>query len=250
MSLDRRLFSLSLLGAAAMPGAVRARVAQSPATLVELFTSQGCSSCPPADALMQELATQDGIIPLSYPVEIWDYIGWKDTLAKPMFTRRQRAYAAMLAGKRVYTPQAVINGRAHCIGSDRATIKTLQRNTAPESQGCSFEVSPQEDGWSARLAVSNVPSGTRLWLLPFIAQQQVAIGRGENTGRILTYTNVVRDILGLGIVDAGEKAITIRRSDLAAQGADGFALLLQSGSLEAPGAVLGVACAGPSGIKL
>src|SRR3954453_7509032 len=97
-----------------------ARGAEARGAVVGLFTSQGCSACPPADRLMAELAREPGVIALSLPVTYWDYLGWKDTLAHAAFTERQRAYAGMRGDRQVFTPQAVVNGAATVVGSDRA----------------------------------------------------------------------------------------------------------------------------------
>src|ERR687884_289212 len=90
----------------------------SPQAVVELFTSQGCSSCPPADAMLGELARRPDVIALSLPVDYWDYLGWKDTLAQPAFSARQRAYAGARGDRQVYTPQVIVNGATPCVGSD------------------------------------------------------------------------------------------------------------------------------------
>ena len=100
-----------------------ARAAEPVRGIVELFTSQGCSSCPPADRYVAELASEPGVTALSLPVDYWDYIGWKDTFASPAFTARQKAYAAARRDDQVYTPQAVIDGVAHAVGNDRDRVQ-------------------------------------------------------------------------------------------------------------------------------
>src|SRR5947209_4831590 len=99
------------------------RAAEPVRGVVELFTSQGCSSCPPADRYLAELANDPGLIVLSWPVDYWDYIGWKDTFASPAFTARQKAYAAVRRDDQVYTPQAVIDGVTHAVGNDRDIVQ-------------------------------------------------------------------------------------------------------------------------------
>src|SRR5260221_6955023 len=100
-----------------------------PRAVVELFTSQGCSSCPPADQIIGELAKDPNVIALSMPIEYWDYLGWKDTLADSRFSARQKAYSQMRGDRDVYTPQVVVNGSTHVIGSDRAGIEGAIKST-------------------------------------------------------------------------------------------------------------------------
>src|SRR6202012_4721381 len=113
----------STLGICAIVAVIRPAHAD-PRAVVELFTSQGCSSCPPADKIIGELAKDPSIIALSMPIDYWDYLGWKDTLADSRFTARQKAYSKVRGDRAVYTPQAVINGETHVIGSDRESIET------------------------------------------------------------------------------------------------------------------------------
>src|SRR3954471_19915044 len=102
----------------ALPGAA----GENPKAVVELFTSQGCSSCPPADRVLAELAREADVIAPTMPVDYWDYLGWKDTLASPAFSARQRAYSNARGDRQVFTPQMIVNGKISCVGSDRAQI--------------------------------------------------------------------------------------------------------------------------------
>src|SRR5579859_806576 len=113
----------SALGVCAIVAIIRPAAAAEPRAVVELFTSQGCSSCPPADKVIGELAKDPSVIALSMPIDYWDYLGWKDTLADSRFSARQKAYSLMRGDRDVYTPQAVVNGTAHVVGSDRAGIE-------------------------------------------------------------------------------------------------------------------------------
>ena len=123
------------LGVCAIVAIIRPAHAD-PRAVVELFTSQGCSSCPPADKILGELAKDPSVIALSMPIDYWDYLGWKDTLADARFTARQRAYSRVRGDREVYTPQAVINGSVHVIGSDRAGIENAI-NTTRKTDGSS-----------------------------------------------------------------------------------------------------------------
>src|SRR5439155_17243412 len=111
-----------------------------PRAVFELFTSQGCSSCPPADRLLGELAHDPAIVALSLPIDYWDYLGWKDTLANPRHAARQRGYARVRGDREVYTPQAVINGAMHALGSDKAAIDAAIRTTQADSSTLSVPV--------------------------------------------------------------------------------------------------------------
>src|SRR5579864_4014381 len=115
--------ALGTLGVCAIVAIVRPAAAAEPRAVVELFTSQGCSSCPPADKIIGELAKDPSVIALSMPIDYWDYLGWKDTLADARFSARQKAYSRMRGDRDVYTPQAIVNGSAHVVGSDRAGIE-------------------------------------------------------------------------------------------------------------------------------
>ena len=111
------------LGVCAIIAIIRPAVAAEPRAVVELFTSQGCSSCPPADKIIGELARDPSVIALSMPIDYWDYLGWKDTLADSRFSARQKAYSQARGDRNVYTPQVIVNGSAHVIGSDREASK-------------------------------------------------------------------------------------------------------------------------------
>jgi len=120
--MKRRRVALSVVIASAM---VASGVAHTePRAVVELFTSQGCSSCPPADKLAGELARDPSLVVMSLPIDYWDYLGWKDTLALPGHSNRQRAYSKARGDREVYTPQVVVNGTIHTLGSDKDAIET------------------------------------------------------------------------------------------------------------------------------
>jgi hypothetical protein len=242
--LSRRTFGGMALAACFAPAVARAQGTER-ATLIELFTSQGCNACPAADALMLKLAAEPGFIPLTFATEIWDYLGWKDTLARPIFTRRHKAYAAGLANRRVYTPQAVVNGRAHCVGSDLTALTKLRRATVANGDSAEISLTRSDGGWEARVNRTGT-APARLVLLPVSARRSVEIQRGENMGKTITYANVVRDVIDLGPVSSGIARIEAQR--LAGVDADAFALLVQGGTLEAPGQVFGVAFAGTARI--
>src|SRR5580698_2380725 len=141
------------LGICAIVAVIRPAHAD-PRAVVELFTSQGCSSCPPADKIMGELAKDPSVIALSMPIDYWDYLGWKDTLADSRFSARQKAYSHMRGDRDVYTPQAVVNGSAHVIGSDRAGIDNAIDVTEKLDGVMSVPVTMTQSGKQITVSVS------------------------------------------------------------------------------------------------
>jgi len=199
-------------------------VAAEPApVVVELFTSQGCNSCPPADVVLGELARRDDVLPLSFHITYWDRLGWPDTFGLAASTARQRDYAESLGRRGVYTPQMVIGGRIDVVGSQRRrvleAIELLQSQPEP---GPAIAI---EDG-ALRLADGR-PDACRLWLVAFDRAHDVAIERGENRGRVLRYHNVVREIVELGAWDGTALTLPLPLERLAAARRDGAAVLVQ-----------------------
>ena len=170
-------------------------LSQDRVVLVELFTSQGCSSCPPADKFLHELAKRDDVVALSMHVDYWDYIGWKDSFASPKFTARQRAYARAGDRRMVYTPQMVINGADHVVGNRSLDVKDLI-NHHKAMQG-RVELMARRVGGRLSVEASAVPGTTgkaTVLLFRFRPQSKVEITRGENAGRTLSYANVVTEM--------------------------------------------------------
>ena len=210
---------------------------QKPRAVLELFTSQGCSSCPPADKLAAELATDPNLIVLSMPVDYWDYLGWKDTLASPSLTQRQRAYALERGDRQVYTPQMVVNGATHVVGSDRGRIASA---TAKSETELALTLDVAANGYKLSVPAQSGKSGT-VTLLRVTHSKTVSIGRGENGGAEVTYTNVVRGMIKLGEWNGSAATYAIASADLKPGDADGFVVLLQSGSDAHPGPILAAA---------
>lgn len=233
----------TLLGAAMLltglyVAAVSAAPAKSPAVL-ELFTSQGCSSCPPADALLGELARRDDVIALSYSVDYWDYLGWKDTLGSPENSARQRRYASVRGDGRVYTPQIVVNGVAHAVGSNPQAVEQAISSGEKEVAGQKVSVSltRQGDALVASIGAGEGGSAT-LWAGTATPSQSVKIARGENRGRTVTYHNSVRQSVPAGTWSGEAGRITIPLSKLRGSEGDLAFVLLQRG---AGGPILGAA---------
>ena len=236
---------LSLVLAVGVTVTVGAAVAQdkSPPVVIELFTSQGCSSCPPADSLLSELVrTQPRLIALTLPVDYWDYIGWKDTLASPAFTLRQKAYAAMRGDHHIYTPQAVVNGLSHVVGSDREEIELASRAAFGKDGALSVPLVANRGDKGLAVDLGAAPRGApregAFWLFQIARERTVAIGRGENSGHTVTYANVVRHIRKIGDWTGAPVHFDIPREDLAAPDSDSYVLVLQAGSESKPGPIL------------
>jgi hypothetical protein len=215
-----------------------------PRALLELFTSQGCSSCPSADKLLGEFANDPSVVALSLPIDIWDYLGWKDTLANPAHTARQRAYAHLRGDRQVYTPQIVVNGSVHVLGSDRAAVERAIGQTGRNGAIMSLPVGLAVEGNSLNVKISATDSersGGEVWLCPLARAVSVAIGRGENHGRTVTYHNVVRRWVKLGDWTGKESTWTIPLADFKDDDIDGAAVLVQEGTHDKPGIILGAA---------
>jgi hypothetical protein len=188
--------------------------------VVELFTSQGCSSCPPADALVEALAKEPGIVAISRPVTYWDRLGWKDTLAREENTDLQRAYAAKGgAGAGVYTPQVMVQGQFGTVGSNQTDIRAFVRR-AQQSAQAAVAVKGNV------VAVSGRGAGD-VTLVALRSSVPVRIGRGENSSRTIRYTNVVKEERRLGRWTGGTQTFTLPADALGVAGADRYAVIVQ-----------------------
>ena len=209
-----------------------------PRYVLELFTSQGCSSCPPADELLAKLADDPQFLALSLPVDYWDRLGWKDTFAKHAFTERQYAYARIRGDGQVYTPQVVVNGSEHANGANRRAIDASAETTTPPQLPVSVKRSGDEIEVTVGATGSGSPRATVV-LLPYLGSREVAIGRGENARRKIAYTNIVRDIIPVGQWSGA--AASFKAKLPPGESYDGIAVLVQEGTPEKPGAILGTA---------
>jgi hypothetical protein len=209
--------------------------------VLELFTSQGCTACPPADALLGKLSKTKDVLVLTMPVNYWDHLGWRDTLAKEAFTKRQYAYAHQRGDRQIYTPQLVVNGVAHVIGSQQEQIEAARKTTARAlaSSVVPLEIAARDGKLHIDTGAAQVDGKHRsgkIWVAFFSSSVTVEIGRGENNGRNVTYTNVVRTLAPAGRWNGASEslAIDIPQESLS----DGVAVLLQA---DDSGAVLGAA---------
>jgi hypothetical protein len=234
------------LGVCAVIAIIRPADAAEPRAVVELFTSQGCSSCPPADRVIGELAKDPTVIALSMPIDYWDYLGWKDTLADARFSARQKAYSQVRGDRDVYTPQVVVNGSVHLIGSDRAGIESAIGNTKKAGGVMSVPVTMTIAGKQITVTVEASAKGAaaahgEIWICAVSKAVPISIGRGENRGRELTYHNVVRNLLKVGDWNGSAGSWTVPLENLSREGVDAAVVYVQDGNREKPGAMLGAA---------
>lgn len=218
-------------GCLLVPCAVAEPLKRTASTVVELFTSQGCSSCPPADELLGKLANRDDVIAMTLPVDYWDYLGWKDTLASPANSKRQRTYATVRGDGQVYTPQVVINGIRHAVGSYASDIDAAIVEAAKATQPWQPGFTVIEEGGELRIQVPAMTNGARgtLWLADYVHSAPVEITRGENSGRSITYTNVVRKLTPIGDWDGSAATFSVKLADVMSKGSDGCVVFLQKG---------------------
>jgi hypothetical protein len=234
------------LGVCAIVAIVRPAAATEPRAVIELFTSQGCSSCPPADKIIGELAKDPSVIALSMPIDYWDYLGWKDTLADARFSARQKAYSRMRGDRDVYTPQAIINGEVHVVGSDRAGIERAIGATRKNDGVMSVPVSMKLSAGHIMVSVADAgktstPTHGEVWIYSISKAVPISIARGENHGRELTYYNVVRNVLKVGDWNGTAGSWTVPIENISHEGVDAAAVFVQDGSRDRPGPMLGAA---------
>jgi len=222
-----------------------------PRAVIELFTSQGCSSCPAADKVLGELSRDPTLVTLSLPVDYWDYLGWKDTLALHGHSDRERAYADTRGDREVYTPQVVVNGIVHVLGSDKAAIEQAITQTRQSAAPLMLPVTIAVADGKVSVTISAANGEQRsaeVWLCPITGQAQVAIERGENRGHTLAYTNVVRRWVKLGDWSGKAETFSLPMAELAdaeflLRDIDRVAVIVQSGVAAKPGLMLGAATA-------
>jgi len=195
--------------------------------------------------LLTLLGNYPNVIALSMPIDYWDYLGWKDTLALAGHTRRQRAYSKSRGDREVYTPQVVVNGVAHVLGSDKGAIDSAiaQTRKQPGTLSLPITLSVAGDQISVTMPAAKDATKGEIWLCPITKTVPVTIGRGENSGNTITYYNVVRRWVKLGDWTGAARTFKVPLSDVTAAGGDAFAVVVQAGSKEAPGHMLGASVA-------
>jgi hypothetical protein len=214
-----------------------------PRAVVELFTSQGCSSCPPADKILGDLAKDPSLIALSLPIDYWDYLGWKDTLADSRFSARQKAYSQVRGDRDVYTPQVVVNGSLHVLGSDKAAIENAVHVTRSSSGVMNVPVTVSKSGSELKVSVAEHGNGEHgeVWICAVSRAVPITINRGENRGKQITYHNVVRNMLKVGDWTGKAGAWSVPLENISREGVDAAVVYVQNGNRDHPGAMLGAA---------
>ena len=218
--------------------AAGAAAAQSkPVVVVELYTSQGCSSCPPADAFMATLVANPDVIALALHVDYWDYIGWKDDFADAAYTDRQKEYARVVGSRTIYTPQMIVNGRDRVEGNNPEAVDALVRMHLEEPLGASVMLQRDGDVLTIRaMAAAGVTLQGPLTvnLVRYTPEATVAIERGENAGLTMTYHNIVTSFEAVGAW-SGDAPLVLETT---VSGDGPIAVFLQA---DGPGAVLAAA---------
>jgi len=223
--------------------------------VVELFTSQGCSSCPPADRILGDLSRDPSIVAISLPIDYWDYLGWKDTLASPKNSALQKAYAKSRGDREVYTPQAVVNGSVHVLGSDRRAIERALVSRL-KSDVLSLPVKLSVSGGQLNVELPDAngeQTSGEVWLCGMLKATEVVVERGENKGSVITYHNVARRWMKIGDWAGQAHTFTVPLAELTSGGIDAVAVIVPEGtadtrraeaipeSIPIPGKLLGAA---------
>ncbi|MCP5431716.1 MAG: DUF1223 domain-containing protein [Alphaproteobacteria bacterium] len=205
--------------------------------VVELFTSQGCSSCPPADRVLDDLADRAGLLALTLPITYWDHLGWKDTLASPANTARQRRYAEILGLKSVYTPQMIVGGTRELVGSRRSEAESAIA-AARDALAPAPSLAVRREGSALAIAIgeapktrSRSPTSATVWVMPYRSHAEVKVARGENGGSKLAYTHAVANVVEAGRWDGLAVSLSVPLATLGAQDCDAVAVLVQTDRL-------------------
>lgn len=224
-----------LLGFPAGAGEMR----QNPIAVLELFTSQGCSSCPAADALLTEFSKKREIIALAYHVDYWDYVGWPDTFGAAANSDHQRSYAQRWGSSRIFTPQLVVNGSEGVVGSRRQEVDIAIQNAALDVP---IELDARGDMLKIEIGPRPGLGEAVVWLVTFIDRADVEIERGENQGKTFAYTQIVtgRQVLGMWEPATGAQ-LKLPLSEVLGEPANGAAILVQEDRNGLPGRIIGAA---------
>jgi hypothetical protein len=212
--------------AAGFPGA--SALAGPRPVVVELFTSQGCSSCVPADALMGQLATRKDVLAMSLPITYWDMLGWKDTLASDANTRRQKAYSDAMHRGGVYTPQMIVDGVNDLVGSREPAIQAAITARAGDAQAVSVKVTTTPTEVHVEVGEGKGGDAT-IWLFRILPKATVTISAGENGGHTVTYRNIVQDVKAVGMWKGQPVTLDLPKQEIGGAPKDAIAVIVQQG---------------------
>lgn len=208
--------------------ATKADDAFTPKGVVELFTSQGCRSCPPADRAFEQLVREGKVVALSYHVDYWNYLGWADTLATKENTARQYAYAKTFGRNGVYTPQAVLNGRDHLKGTDAAEVNRRLDRMNSSGKGLVVPVKAARHDDQLSISIGQGAGKANVVVVYFRQSQTVEVLKGENLGQSLNYWHSVTDVQTVGMWHGESLDLTLPAKPMGDDNSDGIAILLQA----------------------
>ena len=240
MTIFLRALAILVVAGVTTGGFVHPATAGEPIAVVELYTSQGCNSCPPADEMLGKLAKREDVVALSLHVDYWDYLGWKDTFGSAEFVTRQRGYARANGRRTIYTPELVVGGKVNVVGSNPAAVKRALEIAQSRARD-NLDVSFVRDNEYVTVKVAGTSGDARraaVLLFRYDHQNEVEIKRGENAGKTLAYHNVVREIRRLDTWDGKDLSIMLPVKDLKMGGRDGCAVIVQQ---EGNGSIIGAA---------
>ncbi|MBB2749592.1 UNVERIFIED_ORG: hypothetical protein GGI57_000258 [Rhizobium aethiopicum] len=232
-------FLIPLIAGVVLSGPLQAEDG-TPKGVVELFTAQGCSSCPPADAAFRKLVSQGDVIALAYHVDYWNYLGWADTLSSKENTERQYGYARTMGRSNVYTPQAIVNGRGHLAGADLNGINSKIDTYSSEGNGLTVPISASMRGDELEIKIGAGQGKANVVMVYFDKEKTIEVEKGENSGKKLSYLHSVTNVETVGMWDGKATSLTLPASVLQRPQLEGCAILLQSASDNGdPAAILG-----------
>ena len=218
-----------------------AAAAEAPHAFIELFTSQGCSSCPAADAFIGDLADRDDVLAVTMPVKLWDFLGWADTLATDELTKRQIAYSVARGDRDVFTPQLMVNGKESMLGSDRdGVLEWVRQHTQPLPLPIDLTLNAGVLTIAVGPGELEVEKAT-LWLMVVDEMVRVPVTEGENRGRRLSYHNVVRQMRPIGMWKGEAMSFDLPLADVEKAAGASCIVIAQVESFKGPGEVIGAA---------
>ena len=228
----RTVLSGLALATALVAGLAPAQAGARRPVVVELYTSQGCSSCLPADALLAQFAaTRHDVLAMSLPITYWDMLGWKDTLASEADTRRQKAYAQIMGRGGVYTPQMVIDGVNDVVGSKDVQVNAAIGAREADEQNISVALSADRRAVHVSVGPDSEhgDNNATIWFFRILPQASVSVTGGENSGRTLAYKNVVRDVRAVGMWKGQPVSLDLPREEVTGKSRDSIVVVVQQG---------------------